>query len=271
MTTLSRSFVLFVVVVLITALVPIFGCPSPGLGQNNLASRVEALEAALAATQAELAAAQAKLVHVSVEQGAINGLNGPHMIVEGCNLHLRSGSGDTEDAGGLTGLGNLIVGYNELPPTVLSHGRAGSHNVVIGMEHEYSSYGGFVAGVSNDVTGAASTVSGGQLNEAGGFSSSVSAGIGNTASGLGSSVSGGATNEATADGASVSGGGLNTASGESSSVSGGFSNEANNDGASVSGGSNNTASGQTASVSGGSGRTATNTDDWAAGTLSEDN
>lgn len=40
---------------------------------------------------------------------------------------------------------------------------------------------------------------------------------------------------------------------------------------SVSGGFNNTASGQAASVSGGNNRSAPGTDDWAAGSLSQDN
>jgi hypothetical protein len=37
---------------------------------------------------------------------------GNGVIFEGCNVHVRSGAGATET---VNGLGNLIVGYNEVP------------------------------------------------------------------------------------------------------------------------------------------------------------
>lgn len=70
--------------------------------------------------------------------------------------------------------------------------------------------------------------------------------------------------------ASVSGGSANTASGINSSVSGGFENIASGDSSSVSGGFANTAEGENSSVSGGTGRSASGMDDWAAGSLLED-
>jgi len=49
-----------------------------------------------------------------------------------------SGSGATE--GMINGLGNLIVGYNEDVGSNAT--RTGSHNLVVGIEHSYSSYAG---------------------------------------------------------------------------------------------------------------------------------
>jgi len=63
--------------------------------------------------------------------------NGNVIVFSGVNVQIVDGSGDTY--GDVNGLGNLIVGYNELRGT--SDNRTGSHNVVIGAEHNYSSYG----------------------------------------------------------------------------------------------------------------------------------
>lgn len=232
MSHLSRSCILFVIVVLVTALVPIFGCPSPGQGQSNLTSRVAELEA-------KVDVLEAKLAYVNVQKGMINGLKGPHFIIEGCNVHIRSGSGATEDSGELKGRGNLIIGYNEQPNAVV-YGRFGSHNLVIGKKHEYSSFGGLVAGTNNATTGPASTVSGGGYNVASG------------------------------DFSSVSGGQLNTATGSYCSVSGGYLNVSNGYTSTVSGGQSNTAGGGYSTVSGGYNRDAPGASDWAAGTLFED-
>ncbi len=120
MTGLFRSRNPILSLLLTIALIPLFGCPQ---NQGDLESRVEALETALATTQSDLAEAQAKLAYVSIQQGSMNGVNGPHMIIEGCNLHVRSGSGATDDNANLTGLGNLIIGYNE-QPTMVTYGRS---------------------------------------------------------------------------------------------------------------------------------------------------
>jgi len=211
-------------------------------------SVVSGLQGAVAALQTNLAAAQASLdgllTYIKVQTGDINGLGGPHVIVEGANFHVRSGSGQTNDT---TNLGNLIVGYND-PRCISSRGgsdcsdtsnRTGSHNLVIGPQHQYTASGGLVAGFGNTVSADSTSVSGGRLN---------------TASGSFASVSGGQFNTASGDGASVSGGGSNTASGPL---------------ASVSGGSSNVASGIRAAVGGGFNHTALSPDNWAAGSLFE--
>ena len=68
--------------------------------------------------------------YVTVTDNAIDGLNGPNIIFSGANLHVRSGSGSTTDT---TGLGNVIVGYDEDENTAsVDSARTGSHNLVGG-------------------------------------------------------------------------------------------------------------------------------------------
>jgi hypothetical protein len=205
------------------------------------------------------------------------------VVISGANLRIVNGLGSTSctDAQGNpipncpNGLGNLIVGYNEeRAPDGDSNIRTGSHNVVVGGQHNFSSFGGLVVGRFNEISGEFSSVSGGTVNTASGDFSSVSGGTMNTASGFFTSVSGGDLNTASGPGASVSGGRENTASSFNSSVSGGFQNTTSGDRsgsfASVSGGRDNTASGFASSVSGGSNWTAPAQFNWAAGALFSD-
>jgi hypothetical protein len=174
------------------------------------------------------------------------------VVITGANLRIVHGLGSTNTT---NGLGNLIVGYNEERGDGTDN-RTGSHNVVVGSQNNFSSFGGLVVGAFNEIGGPLASVSGGRAN---------------TASGDFSSVSGGAGNKAIGNGSSVSGGDTNTAGGFFSSVSGGEGNVASGNFSSVSGGSSNTAFGEAASVSSGANRTAPGTDNWAAGALFSDN
>ena len=87
------------------------------------------------------------------------------------------------------GSGNLIVGYNEL--RFSDNVRTGSHNVVMGIRNNFSSFGGLVVGDFNEISGEFSSVSGGTSNTASGELASVSGGSFNTASGDFATVSGG--------------------------------------------------------------------------------
>ena len=221
---------------------------------------------------------QKKLKYMHVENGEINGVAGPHVIFELCNVHIRSGSGSTSDGtvnlATLTeepgfnpaGWGNLIIGYDEQPIVGGPADRSGSNNLVVGPGHNFPGVGGVLFGQANSVEGPFGTVTGGYNNEATGYTTSVSGGTGNTASqyyasvtggnlnvasGYYSSVSGGSGNEASVAWSSVSGGGNNTASGEYSSVSGGAGNFASGEYSTVSGGEGNEASAFYSSVSGG--------------------
>ncbi len=237
------------------------------------------------------------LSHMSIEY-LDDGLGGTNKTIRftGVNVQVVNGLGATNGnpadpaapAGTVNGLGNLIVGYNEAEG---SQDRTGSHNVVTGTLHDYSSFGGLVAGHTNTVSGPWSSVSGGVVNEASGLYSTVSGGIGNTASGLYSSVSGGGSSTASGEASSVSGGSLNVASGLWSSVSGGSLNVASGNGSSVSGGGgwvsptpdgneaignrswigggrNNIAEADFSTISGGNGITVTEEDGWGTGCYS---
>ena len=189
------------------------------------------------------------------------------LTISGANLHVNSGEGATDS--GVNGFGNIIIGYDEDSG---ADDKTGSHNLVIGKEHTYSSYGGIVVGENNSITAVYSSILGGKDNTASNPNSSVLGGYQNTASGYGSSVSGGYDNTASDSYSSISGGRNNHASNWYSSVSGGQSNHASswassvsggygntatlNNWSSVSGGQSNTASGENSSILGGSGNTA---------------
>jgi hypothetical protein len=130
--------------------------------------------------------------YVTVDPNAINGVKGPHVIFTGVNVHVRSGSGRTDDNGTPTGLGNLILGYNEGPtpsgpvpggPDFTGAMRSGSHNLVGGVQNAFSSVGGFVFGRANWISAQYATVSGGLNNMSAGLSSHVNGGSLNWANG----------------------------------------------------------------------------------------
>jgi hypothetical protein len=138
---------------------------------------------------------------------------GNDVTIKGANLHLVNGLGQT-DCGSEeepipncpNGPGNLIVGYNE-PRGSSPDERTGSHNVVVGQQHNFSRFGEIVVGWFNTISGDFASVSGG---------------LDNTASGVTSVVCGGQQNTASGQSAAVSAGLLNTASGEFATISGGL-------------------------------------------------
>jgi hypothetical protein len=223
---------------------------------HTLQDQVSALQASNTALQRELAAVQSNKAlllgpFVNVDPNPENGVIGPNITFKGANLHIVSGLGATDDNGHRSGLGNLILGYDELNFLEVPD-RGGSHNLVIGRFHKFTSaaWGGLVVGERNTIQNSEASVSGGAGNIARGFASNVSGGQLNTASDFFASVSGGLSNKASGFCASVSGGNDNTASGISS-VSGGQSNTASGAFASISGGISNTASGRGTVVIGG--------------------
>jgi hypothetical protein len=149
---------------------------------SSLAVRLKALETAPASTPSTSPALTELAKYVTVDPNTLNGVKGPHVIFHHANVHVQSGSGTTFEAGGLTGLGNLIVGYNELP--VPSGGsRGGSHNLVVGPSHAFTSMGGVVFGTSNLISGQYGTILGGNLNRSEGTTSSILGGYGLVVSG----------------------------------------------------------------------------------------
>ena len=144
---------------------------------------------------------------LTYEKYVASGVGGkPTIQVSGANLQVVNGEGKTASA---NGEGNLVIGYDENPGTKRGKPglQTGSHDLILGEEQEFTTYGGILAGYWNTITGPFASVTGGASNSATGQWASISGGGGNTASGQTSSVSGG---------------NINTASGELSSAGGGF-------------------------------------------------
>jgi hypothetical protein len=235
-----------------------------------LEAKVATLQAIVAAQQAQISSLQSQLTaiqsnpalalgpFVSVDPSSENEVVGPNITFRGANIHIVSGSGFTDDNDNPTGLGNLIIGYDEPPGNLNRTERGGSHNLVIGRYNRFTqaAFGSLVAGTLNTISNRETSVTGGANNTASGLFASVSGGESNTASGEQASVSGGVSNVACGSADSISGGDANTASGTQASVSGGTSNNASGNRSSISGGDGNTASGNEASICGGAGNTA---------------
>ncbi|MFN3648897.1 MAG: hypothetical protein ACK47B_04875 [Armatimonadota bacterium] len=228
--------------------------------RGDLEAEAAAREGGDAALQAGLTPVQQKLARVVVRNG------GDDLYLIGANLHVVNGLESTDST---NGLGNLIVGYNELRGNGADH-RSGSHNLVVGRFNNYLKYGGLVAGETNEVSGAFASVAGGHGGVASGDWAAVTGGHGNTASGLESTVTGGWANLAFGAAAAVTGGDHNVASGNLAVVTGGAQNQAMVGGAVVSGGQGNEARGVLSVVGGGWRRAAPGDLDWVAGGLFQD-
>ncbi|HEY3284227.1 MAG TPA: hypothetical protein VGN26_18310 [Armatimonadota bacterium] len=203
-------------------------------------------------------------------------VSGTDMNITGANVYVKNGLGGTAAT---NGLGNLIVGYNASrsgEPDV----RTGSHNLIVGGEHNYSSYGGLVVGIHNNIAGPYCSVPGGEGNQATGVRSVVTGGRNNMAVGSYATVVAGEHNQADALGSSILGGygnltlsldsvvagGMNNVSaGLASAILGGENNRTDNNRSTVSGGAFNQAAGDDSSISGGQGILASGTAQWAAG------
>jgi uncharacterized coiled-coil protein SlyX len=223
---INHNKLLFVSILLLL----IFTGPLISHGQS-LERRVSKLEAKILAQQKQLEEAYNTISNLQAELNSLNadlatfrqlkeyvrlvpetmeGVRGPNLIFEGVNVHIRNNRHSTTV---VDGLGNLIIGYNEIgdeaglfyPPPV----RNGSHNLIVGAGHSYSSAGGFVAGYRNTIGSSFSTVAGGFLNVANGEHSSVSGGLLNVASGEFSAVCGGMQNDTASFASSVTGGSYN--------------------------------------------------------------
>ncbi len=130
--------------------------------------------------------------YVRIDLNPINGMAGPHIIFEGVNVHIESGSGRTDDFGAPFGLGNLIVGYNEQDN--VPGFRSGSHNLVVGSAHSFTSTAGLIAGFANELNAPNASITGGSGNRATGWAASVTGGENNLAAGNLSSIVGGLGN-----------------------------------------------------------------------------
>ena len=132
----------------------------------TLQNEINSLQASNTLLQKQLTAVQTNPVldlgpYVKVDPDGKLDLAGPQITFTGANIHIESGQGSTYDE---SGLGNLIIGYNEFPNDggpVGPHQRFGAHNLVIGPGHRYTGDGGLVAGQLNTISGQGATVTGG--------------------------------------------------------------------------------------------------------------
>lgn len=190
-----------------------------GMSASDLQDGLDALESRLDALEAENAELQALLADVTREQVDGNDT----LLLEGMNLQLVNGEGETDTT---NGLGNLIVGYNGPTTVGFDPDRDGSHSVVIGDGHGWTEHGALIAGTDNEVTGPAGSVVGGSSSTASGDGAAVLGGRQVTASGDNATVVGGQGNTASGDEAAVLGGQGNTAAGVfANSVAGGRDND----------------------------------------------
>jgi len=114
-----------------------------------------------------------------------SGIGGkPTIQFSGANLQIVNGEGSTEAT---NAAGNLIIGYDENPNT---EPQTGSHNLVLGPEQRYTSYGTMLGGRNNKAIGPYDFVVG-IANKTSNEGSSVSGGFENTASFEFSSIFGG--------------------------------------------------------------------------------
>jgi hypothetical protein len=223
--------------------------------------RLDSLEAENAELRSRLEGLEMLTASMTLEK--VDGY--PVVRFTGVNLQVVDGSGFT--GGEVNGVGNLIVGYNEnyrdVPDEDFVNVRTGSHNLVIGRYHNYSSWSGLVAGDSNTLDGFIASVTGGGGNTAGDYAT-VTGGLANTASGWGASVTGGARNAAEGNSTSVTGGNDNVATGHNASITGGLENTASGNDSAVVGGFHNDAAGNHETVLGGEGITCDDLDDFDA-------
>lgn len=182
----------------------------------DLQARIVEFEtsAQVTALQARVVELETKLANVSNE--TVNGQ--PTLRFSGINVQIVNGLNSTNTA---NGTGNLLVGYDEenLQPgtercslgtdpnlmlTVsnefdcisigatwgLSH-KTGSHNVVVGPEHNYTRWGNFVSGYRNTVNYEHAAILGGSQNTAQGSYSAIVGGRNNRADAIATGMGGG--------------------------------------------------------------------------------
>jgi hypothetical protein len=258
-----------------------------------LAAQVKQADALAARQQQALEGLRASNAALTSKLGCVLRFSGPRdLVVDGCNLHVQNGMGQT---GTTNRYGNLIIGYNKNEVST----RTGSHNLIVGDLHEYTSYGGIVTGTENTLSGANATILGGGQNHAnfvsavilgadrgdadgnvvliGGQRNSGSAdahfgvvigGVENRVTGASSVVVAGTLNIGAGGNSLVCGGSENTAGGGSDVVCGGSRNQSTGSGSVLVGGNQNAVSGANGVVTGGQHcDIGAVVDKWAAGLL----
>jgi hypothetical protein len=183
-----------------TLILPALAYAQNNQGDNQLAAlqaQITALQKQVNTLQTELNAVLSSNVYalnpfVAVDPPTFDpkGVKAPNIVFSGANIHIVSGSGATDDGTQsnpgtlLSGLGNLIIGYDETNGNQI--GRDGSHNLVIGRFHSFTSsaFGGLVAGEGNTIKNGLESVMGG-LNTVSGYGATICGGLNNTVTATG--------------------------------------------------------------------------------------
>ncbi len=160
--------------------------------ENRSVRNPEAEETGLTPEQREILS-YFSIVEIPVDD---SGNTAKAIRISGINIQIVNGLGATSGApesagaysGKVNGVGNLIIGYQE-PRDGSENIRTGSHNLIVGQEHNYSSFGGFVAGCANTISHVFASVAGGQGTSSGGGYSLVSGGEDNETPAGGSTAS----------------------------------------------------------------------------------
>lgn len=154
------------------------------------------------------------------------------VIFKGCNVHIRNGN-SSNSTSSINGKGNLFL----TPEYQEECTGCGSHNVVVGLGHSFTSFGSLLGGLNNKATAAHASVPGGSTGTASAVFSLVTGGEKGLASVSYTSVNGGEDNSATASASSISGGSEGSASGAHSSILTALVSEASGDHSVIIGGS----------------------------------
>src|SRR5215471_2613117 len=117
---------------IILALVVVF---PPVTRARSADDRIAALEALVVRLEGTVAT-QAKQIASLEDKLAHFRRDGDDVFITGANLHIVNGLGRTNTA---NRVGNLIVGYGEERGDG-SDDRSGSHNIVVGPKHNFSSF-----------------------------------------------------------------------------------------------------------------------------------
>ena len=195
------------------------------LNMTVLISTIQTMQAEIATLQAQVVANLSDYVTVNPSTNQV--------AISGANFQVNSGTGATH--GAVNGLGNIIIGYNEDEnydnsseggtPDPTPDVKTGSHNLIVGAGHYYTSFGGIIAGYDNKstakytgalgglrniVSGDYSVSLGGDSNNSGGRFGSILGGFANSIDAycLGSVILGGYVNETKFDVFSTISGGL---------------------------------------------------------------
>lgn len=131
--------------------------------------------------------------------------DGTELYFDGFNISIRNGAGQTHEA--KNGTGNLLIGYNRNRGDTLD--RSGSHNLVVGDLHSFTSTGGVVSGINNTISEINAAAIGGESH---------------IVTGIAAVAVGGETNFLSGRGAVSAGGDENRVAGDLSAIVGGFQN-----------------------------------------------